>query len=148
MGKRRAMYAKRCTGAREHDRTPRSSFSDSVLQIYAILSAPSILSHRRPESTRCPTILCLCLSSCLSLLPAMPLLRPRFSVAPTATSRYFEHFGASYYTRFNRTLIKKRIYPIARIFCDRNITCQRLELMSDYLKIQECQIKEGDCEEN
>lgn len=107
--KTESINVRRCAGAREHDRTLRFSFSDSVLQIYAILSAPSILPHPRPENTRCPTILCLCLSSCLSLLLTMPLLRPRFSVA---LRQWADTLNISErritLRRFSRTLIKKR----------------------------------------
>jgi len=107
--KTESINAKQCMGAREHDRTLRSSFSDSVLQIHAILSAPSILPHPRSESTRCPTILCFCLSSCLSLLLAMPLLRPRFSVAlwQWADTLNISERRITLH-RFSRTLIKKR----------------------------------------
>lgn len=73
------MNVKRGTEAREYDRTPLlGPLSDSAVRIYATLSAPSILPHPKPESTRCPAILRLCLSSCLSLSFAIPPPPPRF----------------------------------------------------------------------
>lgn len=85
------MNVKRGTEAREYDRTPLPDpLSDSAVQIYATLSAPSILPHPRSESTRCPAILRPCLSSCLSLSLAIP--PPSVLHESLAMSRYFEHY--------------------------------------------------------